>query len=170
MGEPPWRVGASECGAVSAVVCCLVTWHRIPLLIAGFQRVPRPLTPSHHAQNQRPYPSQGEPPEPATLPPQRAGRGKRQPGCSGQGQGAGVVQESGQRRDCSPAAPHTRGAALPLTRMHRLFRAPVCGSQPPRRPMPLACLPPASHLPAAQSDAWPCWAVGWGWGGAQALL
>ena len=70
----------------------------------------------------------------------------------------------------APQHPTQRGAALTLTRMHPLFRAPVCGSQPPRRPMPLACLPPASHLPAAQSDAWPCWAVGWGWGGAQALL
>ena len=65
----------------------------------------------------------------------------------------------------APQQPTQRGAALPLTRMHPLFRAPVCGSQPPRRPMPLACLPPASHLPAALSDAWPCWAVGWGWGG-----
>ena len=66
----------------------------------------------------------------------------------------------------APQHPTQRGAALTLTRMHRLFRAPVCGSQPPRRPMPLACLPPASHLPAALSDAWPCWAMlhGWGWG------
>ena len=65
----------------------------------------------------------------------------------------------------APQHPTQRGAALPLTRMHPLFRAPVCGSQPPRRPIPLAFLPPASHLPAALSDAWPCWAVGWGWGG-----
>ena len=67
-----WRVAASDCGAVSAVACCLVTWHRIAQPIVLFHPLPRPLTPSHHAQNQRPVPltrrASCKPPERAALP------------------------------------------------------------------------------------------------------
>ena len=102
-----WRMSASDRGAVSAVACCLVTWHRIAQLIVLFQPLPRSLTPSHHAQKQRPVPltrrASCKPPERAALP-VRSGWGTVAGGLAAAGHAVANVR-SMKRDNSENAAP-----------------------------------------------------------------
>ena len=111
-----WRLSASDRGARSAVACRLVPRHRIAQLIVLFQPLPRSLTPSDHAQNQRPVPltrrASCKPPERAALP-VRSGWGTVAGGLAAAGHAVANVRS--MKRDsgetAAPQQPQCRWAS-----------------------------------------------------------